>query len=128
MFELKVTSEFASAHNLRYYDGNCENLHGHNWQVFLYVRGETLQPKTEMLVDFKVLKHELRAIMKHLDHTYLNELAPFDQVNPTSENLARYIFQQMSQALLDHAIDNAYVYKVEVYETPTASASYMETP
>ncbi|MBB5020869.1 6-carboxytetrahydropterin synthase QueD [Desulfurispira natronophila] len=125
MFELKVTEEFASAHNLRNYQGKCENIHGHNYVVNLYVQGKELQ-HNEMLVDFKILKNILRTIMDYLDHKYLNDIAPFDKWNPTGENIARYIYGEASRMLLEKGINNAWVGKVEVYETSTSSATYWE--
>ncbi|ADU65251.1 6-carboxytetrahydropterin synthase QueD [Desulfurispirillum indicum] len=125
MFELKVTEEFASAHNLRDYQGKCENIHGHNYVVNLYVRGEKLQ-HNEMLVDFKVMKTCLREVMEYLDHKYLNDVPPFDQWNPTGENIARYVYQECKRLLAEQGVANATVWKVEVYETSTSSATYWE--
>lgn len=124
MFELRVQEEFAAAHNLRHYEGKCENLHGHNWTVELRVRGTRLQEDTEMLVDFKVLKTILRDILETLDHCYLNEIEPFDRINPTSENIARLIAERAQGALDDQGIRNASVWSVEVFETPRASATW----
>ena len=98
MFELKIKKDFAGAHNLRDYNGKCENLHGHNWVIYLYVQGSE-QQKNGILVDFKTLKACLNSILDELDHCYLNELPMFRELNPSAENLARYIFTLMG--LLD---------------------------
>ena len=91
MYEVMIEEEFSAAHALRGYRGKCENLHGHNWKVEVYVRGEQLD-QVGMLVDFKDLKAATRRVMKYLDHQNLNELKPFDiEMNPSSEHLAGFI-------------------------------------
>lgn len=117
MYELMVESRFDSAHNLRGYNGPCESLHGHTYKVQVSYRGSELG-KLGMLVDFKVLKGALRSIIEYLDHTYLNELPEFSEMNPTAENLARFIYERMVQS-----VDSG-VSKVTVWETPTSSATY----
>ncbi len=119
MYFLQVESEFASAHQLREYRGKCENLHGHNWRVVVRVRGGELDA-TGMLMDFGVLKRLLRGIMEELDHRFLNETPPFDAINPTSENLAKYIYGVLA-GILPSGISP---HEVTVYESPTASATY----
>jgi len=118
MFSLKVTAGFSSAHNLRGYKGKCEELHGHNWKVEVVVSGNETD-KIGMLIDFKYLKAELNKILEKLDHKYLNNLAYFKKINPTSENLARYIF-----ALIKRKIP--IVKSVTVWENDTSSATYAE--
>lgn len=98
-WELTVRDSFSAAHALRGYQGKCENLHGHNFKVEISVRGIKLQPATEFLIDFGILKKALANVLRHLDHLELNTTEPFDQLNPTSENLARYIFSQMQLEL-----------------------------
>jgi 6-pyruvoyltetrahydropterin/6-carboxytetrahydropterin synthase len=125
VFELTIEKSFAGAHHLRNYRGKCENLHGHNWRVFVTVRGEALQDNG-MLVDFKTIKKGLQQVLDHLDHRYLNETEPFDQLNPSCENLARYIFHQVKAALDFSENPHAWVHQVKVFETDTSAATYFE--
>ncbi|MDP2689615.1 MAG: 6-carboxytetrahydropterin synthase QueD [Deltaproteobacteria bacterium] len=120
MYELTIKSTFSSAHNLRGYEGACENLHGHNWKVEVSVRAEALDP-IGMVMDFKKLKAEARKTLSKLDHRYLNEVPPFDSENATAENLARFIFTEISGALNSGAVR---VSKVVVWESDDASAAY----
>ena len=117
-FELKTQMYFSAAHHLLNYDGACENQHGHNWLVEVFVRGETLD-KSNILVDYKVLKKELKEILDYLDHEDINELPEFKGISPSSEILARYIYGKMKERI-------AITSKVSVWETPTACASYSE--
>jgi 6-pyruvoyltetrahydropterin/6-carboxytetrahydropterin synthase len=119
MFKVKVKKDFAAAHNLRGYSGNCENLHGHNFLVEAVLSGDSLD-ECGMLVDFKVFKKELSDILNRLDHQYLNEISPFDEINPTSENLAKYIFEELKKVFGEKTES------VKVFETLTASAEYRE--
>lgn len=91
MYTIKVEADFSSAHNLRGYKGRCEDLHGHNWKVELTVRAKALN-KIGLVEDFRFLKDKLNAVLDKLDHKYLNEINYFKKVNPTSENIAKYIF------------------------------------
>lgn len=122
MYELTILSDFAAAHNLRQYEGECENLHGHNWKVEVTVISKRLN-KIGLAVDFKVLKKILEGILEKLDHKYLNEIPPFDKENPSSENLARYIFKQYKAALKSTRVKVA---KVKVWESDNAAATYYE--
>lgn len=122
MYELTIISDFAAAHNLRGYEGECENLHGHNWKVEVTVANRGLN-KIGLAVDFKVLKKILKEVLENLDHKYLNEIPPFDKENPSSENLARYIFKQFKKAIKDK---NIKVAKVKVWESDNAAATYYE--
>ena len=94
IYTLTVRSSFSAAHRLREYDGNCERLHGHNWQVEVTVESESLDEQG-MAMDFREMKGSLHDILSGMDHRYLNEIPPFDVQNPSSENLARYIFGEM---------------------------------
>lgn len=123
LWRLTVRGEFASAHALRHYQGKCESLHGHNYSVEMVVEGETLTPDTELVVDFTVLKKELRAELALIDHVNLNEYPPFDTVNPSSENLARYLYRNMKVRLASMPIR---LYSLTVGETAMQSATYME--
>lgn len=128
MYELKVSSMFSSAHNLRGYNGKCENIHGHNWQIEVLVYSELLNG-IGIAVDFKILKNHLKLIMEKLDHKYINELPYFENINPSAENIAKYIFKEFG-ILLDNNQEskniNIKVKKVNVYETATSMASYFE--
>ncbi|MFH1553016.1 MAG: 6-carboxytetrahydropterin synthase QueD [Candidatus Omnitrophota bacterium] len=118
MYEVKVRSQFSSAHNLRGYKGKCEDLHGHNWRVEVVVRAEGLD-SVGMVVDFKEIKDLLNQCVAGLDHKHLNELESFKDVNPTSENIARYIHETISGE--KPGLD---IKEVTVYETDTSSATY----
>ena len=120
MYELTIKQTFSSAHNLRGYDGACENLHGHNWKVEVSVRAEGLD-NLGMVLDFKVLKAGTKKVLSRLDHKYLNEVPPFDRENATAENLARFIFGELSIALNKGP---ATVSRVVVWESDDASAAY----
>jgi 6-pyruvoyltetrahydropterin/6-carboxytetrahydropterin synthase len=116
MFEIKVISQFSAAHNLRGYRGRCEELHGHNWKVEVNVSGEKLD-KTGMLMDFKQLKKRLNKVLDKLDHKYITRLAHFKRINPTSENIAKYIYQSLRAQTPD-------LKSVTVWESDNSSASY----
>ena len=120
MFEVSVEQTFAAAHALRGYKGKCENLHGHNYRVRVTIEGAELN-SIGILVDFVEIKRELRSAIEYLDHRFVNELPPFDAVNPTAENMARYFCERM-QAALDHG--SARVKEVLVWETDTSVATY----
>jgi len=122
MFEVSVDAAFAAAHRLRGYQGKCEELHGHNYRVRLVVAGNQLD-QIGLLQDFTVLKRVLRGIVDKLDHKYLNELPPFDEMNPSAENLARFIHDEMARQL-GGQMGGAALASVTVWETDTASATY----
>jgi 6-pyruvoyltetrahydropterin/6-carboxytetrahydropterin synthase len=122
MFELKIISQFAAAHQLREYQGGCENLHGHNWKVEVRVKGGKLG-KDGLLIDFREIKSATEEVLKELDHTFLNELEPFTDQNPSSENIARYIFDSLNRTLKG---GNVEVSRVSAWESDTACASYWE--
>jgi 6-pyruvoyltetrahydropterin/6-carboxytetrahydropterin synthase len=122
MYELMVESKFAAAHQLRGYKGKCENLHGHNWRVTVAVTAERLNEQG-LAIDFNDLKKALRDVLDQLEHTFLNEIFPFTQINPSSENLAKWIYDTLAKKLND---DNVEVASVTVWESDSASASYFE--
>lgn len=122
MFEVSVREEFSAAHRLRNYPGKCENVHGHNWTVEAFVRCEGLDD-IGVTIDFREIKDALTAILAELDHKDLNQIAPFDEENPSSENIARYVYGKLSEVLNSQDIR---VSRVSVYETPDACASYWE--
>lgn len=98
IYTLKVLADFASAHTLRDYPGACSRMHGHNWKIEAEVQATQLN-EIGMAIDFKEIKREVRAGADELDHRYLNDLAPFQDINPTAENIARYFFQHLAQRL-----------------------------
>ena len=122
MYELKVISHFAAAHQLREYEGGCEKLHGHNWKIEVYVTGEKLE-ENGLLIDFRDIKNATEKIMDSLDHKFLNELDAFETVNPSSENIARHIYDSLSSEL---NTDNVKISKVTAWESESACSSYME--
>ena len=121
--ELKILSQFAAAHQLREYEGGCERLHGHNWKIEVRVRGEELEGNG-LLIDFRLIKSATKKAVDSLDHRFLNDLDPFKTVNPSSENIARYIFQFISDELNS---DRVRVNMVTAWESDTACASYFES-
>ena len=124
MFEVSVEHTFAAGHALRNYKGKCENVHGHNYRVQVLVRGEKLD-QTGMLADFVDLKRLLRAISEPLDHVFLNDMEPFTTVNPSSENLAVYIYEKMRDGLTQvTGHESVEVAEVKVWETEIQSATY----
>ncbi|MDT5293283.1 MAG: 6-pyruvoyltetrahydropterin/6-carboxytetrahydropterin synthase [Acidobacteriota bacterium] len=121
MFEVMIERNFSSAHQLRGYKGKCENLHGHNYRIEIYARGEELD-NIGLLVDFGELKTAADEVVSYLDHRNINELPPFDkELNPSAENLARYILERVSAGVGDERVQ---VYKVRCFETPTSVATY----
>lgn len=121
MYRLKIHTHFAAAHNLINYQGDCENLHGHNWKVEVTVTARELD-KAGLGIDFKILKRETKAVLDLLDHKYLNEIEPFVSNSPSSENIARFLFEKLTVRL---NTDNVTVYKVNVWESEYACASYL---
>ena len=120
-FEVMIERNFSSAHQLRGYKGKCENLHGHNYRVEIYARGSELN-NIGLLVDFGELKEAADEIVRYLDHRNINELPPFDaELNPSAENLARYILERVAARCGDERVR---VYKVRCFETPTSVATY----
>ena len=121
MFEVRVEDDFAAAHFLRDYNGKCEALHGHNYKVFVHVRGSQLN-EGGMLLDFTELKAALKKVLASLDHTNLNDNPFFDQ-NPSAERIALYICQNV-QAELDAQKKDVRLYSVDVFETDRNRATY----
>ncbi|MDR3256102.1 MAG: 6-carboxytetrahydropterin synthase QueD [Endomicrobium sp.] len=117
-YKLSVTKSFASAHCLKEYKGRCENLHGHNWKVRAAFYGTKLDD-IGMLIDFTEIKEHLNKLIVYLDHKFLNEISPFDKINPTAENIASFIFEQLKQ--IETKI--AKVCEVEVWESESSSAT-----
>ena len=120
MFELIFQTHFAAAHNIRGYRGSCERLHGHNWKVEIALRAEELDA-LGMVVDFRDVKELAHDLLDNLDHSYLNELAPFKQANPTTENVAKWVFEELGKRLPPHVK----IHKVTAWESDTCGAAYM---
>jgi 6-pyruvoyltetrahydropterin/6-carboxytetrahydropterin synthase len=122
MYEITTEAQFSAAHRLKNYSGPCENLHGHNWLVKATVKTSKLDI-SGIGIDFKILKRYLKDIIDKFDHKDLNaELDAFD-LNPSSENLARFIFERLKETLKDW---DGMVARVEVFETPGNCAAYYE--
>lgn len=121
MYELMVEGTFDAAHQLIGYEGPCEKLHGHTWKVQVFLSGGKLN-KLGMVEDFKKLKADLQFALSKLDHTNLNILPPFRKVNPTSENVAKYIYDQFEKGLKK----DIKLAKVTVFKSAVTSATYMK--
>jgi 6-pyruvoyltetrahydropterin/6-carboxytetrahydropterin synthase len=122
IFEVKVISSFAAAHNLKDFRGKCENLHGHNWKVEVVLRGTALE-QNGILIDFGEVKASVRGALEEVDHRYLNELPFFEQNNPSSENIARFLFETLSARF---NTGGRWLYSVSAWESADACATYME--
>lgn len=120
MFELKTITQFGAAHQLRNYNGKCENLHGHNWKIEVYVQGEELD-EVGLLVDFKIIKDRTKDIIERLDHKFLNDLEIFAEINPSSENIAKYIYEELGKDINN---DKIRINRVRAWESDTACATY----
>jgi len=121
-YQLKVITEFASAHTLRDYPGACSRMHGHNWKVELEAIATALD-EVGMGIDFKKMKNVAREVGDRLDHRYLNELEPFTDINPTAENIAAYLYREISAQL---NTDTIKVSAVTLWETERACVRYSE--
>lgn len=122
MFVLNVTDSFSAAHRLCGYKGACSNLHGHNWKVRVGIACDTLD-EIGMALDYSIIKSILEEILDLLDHEYLNDLTLLEGQNPTSENLARLIFEGMKEGLKPYS---ATIKEVELYESERSSVVYTD--
>lgn len=122
MYELRVEDNFSAAHKLREYKGQCENLHGHTWRVQVVVRTKELD-NTGLAIDFRDIKQALDSLIQVLDHTCLNELPVFKDHNPSSENIARWLYNELKNNPL---LAKVKLQLVRVWESDTASAAYFE--
>ncbi|MBM4145672.1 MAG: 6-carboxytetrahydropterin synthase QueD [Nitrospira sp.] len=122
MFELMIETHFASAHQLRGYKGECERVHGHNWKVQVYILAERLN-EIDIAIDFHDLKKMTEEIVGQLDHRLLNEIFPFTEKNPSSENIAKWIYDSLRKRIDN---DDISLSAVTVWESETASATYFE--
>ena len=121
-FEIYVRDEFSSAHSLREYEGNCARIHGHNWSVEVCIKCEELN-KIGIGVDFRDLKKVLKEITGKLDHLYLNDLPEFKEVNPTAENIAKFIYGELKMKLKAKGVQLS---KVSTSESASTRACYSE--
>ncbi|MDH5202869.1 MAG: 6-carboxytetrahydropterin synthase QueD [Nitrospirota bacterium] len=122
MFELMVEISFSAAHQLRGYKGACEKLHGHNWKVQVHVVSERLN-EIDIAIDFHELKRLADEVIAPLDHSFLNEIFPFTEKNPSSENVAKWIYDSLKKRVNSDTLDLS---EVTVWESDTASATYYE--
>jgi len=130
MFQVWVEESFAAGHALRGYRGKCENVHGHNYKVRVTLAGEELG-SIGLLYDFKDLKDAIHSTVRKLDHQFLNDIAPFDALNPSAENLAKYFYEEITRLLAENGSKSnpsapCAVKQVTVWETDTTTASYFE--
>ncbi|MDI1472235.1 MAG: 6-carboxytetrahydropterin synthase QueD [Thermodesulfovibrio sp.] len=122
MYKLKIITDFDAAHQLRGYKGKCENIHGHNWKVEIEVIAENLN-EIGIAIDFKDLKKISDEVVSELDHTFINEIPPFNQINPSSENIARWIYLNLKSKFEKGPVK---LYSVTVWESDNAGATYFE--
>lgn len=123
MYELMIETSFASAHQLRGYKGKCENLHGHNWRVQVYVSAQHLN-SIDIAIDFHDLKRLTSEVVNQLDHKELNKVFPFTEINPSSENIAKWIFDNLKKKIAEYK--GVTLTAVTVWESDTASVTYTE--
>lgn len=121
MYTIFVETHFSAAHRLRNYHGKCERIHGHNWRVQSYISGPTPDPTSGMLLDFKMLKANLEKVLELFDHHDLNELECFAVAEPSAENIARIICDELGKLVNTEAY---WVSKIMVWEGPTSCAIY----
>jgi 6-pyruvoyltetrahydropterin/6-carboxytetrahydropterin synthase len=122
-YTLKILTDFASAHTLRDYPGACARMHGHNWKVEAEVEATQLD-EVGMGIDFKAIRLATRELTESLDHRYLNEIAPFDRINPTAENIAAHLYQGLAATLNNERIR---VKAITLWETERACVRYEES-
>ena len=122
MFEVSVDETFAAAHALRGYKGKCENLHGHNYKVRVTLAGPELD-SVGLLYDFVHLKQVIQSVIRSLDHHYLNEMKPFDEINPSAENISKYIYDETAKQMKS-APNGATIASITVWETDVTAATY----
>ena len=123
MYHVTIQTHFSAAHYLRNYHGRCENLHGHNWKIEVTASSDKLD-EAGMALDFSILKKKTKAILQKLDHRHLNDIAPFTETNPSSENIALFLFNLLSEDLNDFPVT---LTRVTVWESENSKASYTKT-
>ena len=119
MYQLQIETDFSAAHRLRQYKGSCERLHGHNYRVQVILGADSLH-ESGMLLDFREAKHMINQVVGQLDHQFLNELKPFDDINPTSEHIARHIAEEIEEDLPE----GTRVDRVTCWESDRCAARY----
>ena len=124
MYEISVEYSFAAGHALRGYKGKCENVHGHNYKLRVTVEGEKLN-STGLLMDFIDLRNAVKVLSERFDHRFMNDVPPFDKINPSAENLAQYFCDELQPQIREHG---ARVRSVTVWETDITSATYTPSP
>jgi len=122
MYDLMIETQFSAAHQLRGYKGKCESLHGHNWRVQVTVSSDKLDD-VGMALDFHELKAMTVEVTSSLDHAFLNEVFPFTEINPSSENIAKWIYESLKKKVESKQCNMT---SVTVWENETASATYYE--
>jgi 6-pyruvoyltetrahydropterin/6-carboxytetrahydropterin synthase len=127
MFEVQKSAEFSAAHSLRDYDGPCARNHGHNYRVEVVVRGRRLDDR-RMIIDFHTIEEILAPVVRRVDHRNLNEIPPFDTVNPTAEAVAAWFFTELKAAVAERTGGGGYLAAVRLWETPDACVTYSEEP
>jgi 6-pyruvoyltetrahydropterin/6-carboxytetrahydropterin synthase len=121
-YTLKILTDFASAHTLRDYPGECRRMHGHNWKLEVEVTAQALDQQG-MAMDFKTIKTSARELCAQLDHRYLNDIPPFDRINPTAENLAAFFYQGLREKINNERVR---VSAITLWETDRACVRYTE--
>ena len=122
MYEVTITTQFSAAHRLKYLDGKYENLHGHNWVATVTVQAEKLNAMG-VGIDFVDLKKQTEDLLSRLDYQTINEVPPFDKINPSAENVARWVFDELNGKIVEEGVR---VSRVEVRELPDCGAAYFE--
>jgi 6-pyruvoyltetrahydropterin/6-carboxytetrahydropterin synthase len=120
MYQVSVSQHFDAAHYLRGYQGKCENLHGHRFQVVVSIQAKETD-ELGLSYDFVQLKRHLGEVLSRFDHTCLNEIAPFDHLNPSSENIARVVYQELKNKLQGEPIS---IFSIQVWESPQSWITY----
>jgi len=120
MYQITIEQHFDAAHSLRGYQGKCEKLHGHRYRVVVKVSASKVN-EIGLAYDFNELKEQLRDILKRFDHCYLNDVSPFDKINPSSENIAQTIYDELKPRLEESPVSLA---SVEVWESPESGVEY----
>jgi 6-pyruvoyltetrahydropterin/6-carboxytetrahydropterin synthase len=127
MYEVSVEATFSAGHALRNYKGKCENVHGHNYRVQVTIEGEQVSPTNGLLVDFADVKKVLRTAIAYMDHQFINDLPPFDIINPSAENMAKWFWDEMQKGLNNNGEVAKVPFRVQavkVWETDTSVAVY----
>jgi 6-pyruvoyltetrahydropterin/6-carboxytetrahydropterin synthase len=122
MFQVSVEESFSAGHALRGYKGKCENPHGHNYKVRVTLEGPALD-SVGLLYDFVQLKRMIHDVIQELDHKYLNDLSPFDAINPSAENIAKYFYEQAAKQMRETP-NGAHILSITVWETDVTAATY----